>query len=281
MNFSEMILFAFSAVFVCIGMTGWYGRLIGNWKLRKDKTVVLVFTFLPIIAIAIILYTLRYLASFDVADDFLYILFYLLLGIAWVHLGLKLIFRLFDLSWTDDALNNNNKAALFAISGAYVGLVFIYSGANVGDGPGWWHVIFAGGFGLAAWIILGIFIGKITQVFERITVDRDINCGIRTGFYFLASGVILGKASAGDWVSFSRTILELSAGWPAIILALLAVIVEHQYVNLTMNDEGSRNNYSLSRSVFWAIVYIVLAVFSTVLFPLFDNLAYGNVPISF
>jgi len=175
-------------------------------------------------------------------------MFYLLLGLTWVHLGLKLIFRFFDLSWIDDALNNNNKAALFTISGAYIGLILMYS-ANIGNVQVWRCILFAGGLGLVAWILTGILIGKITQVFERITIDRDINCGIRMGFYFIASGIILGNASAGDWSSFSRMMFEFSAGWPAIILAFLAIIVERQYVNLTLNYEGSRNNHSLEGAV--------------------------------
>ena len=169
------------------------------------------------------------------------------------------------------------KAALSAISGAFIGSVLIYSGANIGDGPGWWCVIFAGGLGLAAWILLGVLIGKITQVFERITVDRDINCGIRMGFYFLASGIILGRASAGDWTSFSMTILEFSAGWPVLILALLTIVIERYYMKIYGNPEDGYNNHLVS-AVFLGVLYIIMAVLSVVIYPLPENPAYGSIP---
>ncbi|NLX63849.1 MAG: hypothetical protein GX022_03590 [Clostridiaceae bacterium] len=270
----ERIIFIYSAGLALVGIFDWYKRIKEVREIRLNKTAILILSFLPVLASLIILYILRNQASFDVVDNFIYIVFYLSIGLVWIRLGLVLIFLFFDLSWIDDVLNNNNKAALFAISGAYIGTALIYSGANIGDGPGWWCVLFAGGLGLTAWILLGILIDKVTQVFERITVRRDINCGIRTGFYFLASGVILGRASAGDWTSFSMTILEFSAGWPVLILALLTIIIERYYMKVSRSQEDEHNY--LFNSVFLGVLYIILAVFSVVIQPFPENPSYGS-----
>lgn len=222
MDFAEFILLVFSIFYTGVSISSWYKKLQEVEPVRRDKVIKYVMTFLPIASFFIILFTLKVLASFDVVNDFIYIIFYILLGYSWTFLGLLFVFRFFDISWVDDVLNLNNKAALYTVSGAFLGIVLIYSGANIGDGPGWWCVIFAGGLGIITWFLLGRLVHSVTDVFERITVDRDINCGFRTGAYLLASGIILARASAGDWTSFSSTVVEFLVGWPVLLLTALA-----------------------------------------------------------
>jgi len=207
----------------------WYGRLFNNRLFRRDKIAIWMLGLLPVVSLLIILYTVKFLASFDVVNNLFYIMFYVILGCAWTFAGIILVFYFFDLSWTDDILNLNNKSALFAFCGAILGLVLIYSGANVGDGPGSWCVIFAGGLGIVSWFLLGRLVHHFTEVFERITIDRDINCGIRMGTYFLSSGLILARASAGDWTSFYSTIIEFLVGWPVLPLTILVIAVERYF----------------------------------------------------
>ncbi|NLO41127.1 MAG: hypothetical protein GX115_16870 [Ruminiclostridium sp.] len=274
MDSFELVLFLLSGFVACRGLFRWYVRLAEMWPDDRNKTTKYIFGFLPVVAFAIIVFTLTVLASFDVVDSSFYILFYILLGFAWVFLGLTLVFQFLDLSWIDDVLSLSNKAALYSITGAFLGLVIIYSGANVGDGPGWWCVVFAGGFGLVAWIFLGRVVNIFTQVLERISVERDIPCGIRFGFYLLASGIILGRASAGDWTSFAMTIVEFYVGWPVIPLTFLAIMVERYY---TAKSRENRNENAITGSVFWGCIYVILAVFSVIMYPLIENPMYGNV----
>lgn len=272
----ELFIFLFSSYLTIKGLVGWYRRLASAWPPNEHKTTQFVLGLLPVLSFILIIFTLRFLASFDVVNDFFYIIFYVLFGFAWVFYGIKLVFSFFDLSWVDDAVNLRNKAALFSITGAFLGLVLIYCGANIGDGPGWWCVLFAGGLGLIAWFLLGIAINSFTQVFERISVERDIYSGIRFGFYLLASGLILGRASAGDWTSFSSTIVEFFVGWPAIILALLAGLIERYYIRKANSRERVHSN-PLFGSIFWGILYLFFAVFSIMLYPLVENPMYGFV----
>lgn len=274
----EFLIFIFSGYYSLNSIFRWYRRLGSMWPSGQYKTLKLTFGFLPAVSYAMILYTLKVLASFDVVGAFIYILFYIFLGFAWIFAGLYLVFMSFDLSWIDDAVENKNKAAMFAVTGAFLGLTIIYSGANVGDGPGWWCVLFAGGLGLIAWILLGILMNKFSGIFERISVERDIYCGIRFGCYLLASGIILGRASAGDWTSFSVTIVEFLVGWPVLPLTVLAIFIERFYINSAKSRERINNNYLLS-SIYWGIIYVIIAVLCVMMFPLVENPAYDNLPV--
>lgn len=278
MDSTEFFIFIISGYYSLTSIYNWYRRSGGVWPAEQYNTIKLTFGFLPAISFAIIIVTLKVLASFDVVENFIYIIFYIFLGFAWIFIGLKIIFFFFDLSWIDDALENKNKAALFAISGAFLGLTIIYSGANVGDGPGWWCVIFAGGLGLISWILLGLLMNKFTGVFERISVERNIFCGVRFGFYLTASGIILGRASAGDWTSFSMTIVEFLVGWPVLLLTLLAILIERFYINKEKSLMGADNNNMIS-SIYLGIIYILIAVICIVMFPLVENPAYDNLPV--
>lgn len=276
MSFSELMVFIFSGYISIRRMINWYGKLPGIGPVRRDKTTKYVMALLPLVSLFIIVYTLKVLASFDVVNDLFYIIFYVLLGYAWTFLGMSAVFFFFDISWLDDVLYLSNRAALFPVAGAFLGLVTIYSGANIGDGPGWWCVIFAGGLGLISWFLLGRLVNSFTQVFERITVDRDVYCGIRFGAYLLASGIILARASAGDWTSFYHTVVEFLVGWPVLLLTALAILVERYYVRKAKLSESLSDTY-LFGSLYWGIVYILLAVISAVIFPLVENPIYDNV----
>jgi hypothetical protein len=207
------------------------------------------------------LYTLKVLASFDVVDATEYIILYVFLGYAWLWLGMLSMSCFFDLSWIDDALHLDNKAALPAIAGGFLGLTVIYSGANIGDGPGWWCVVFAGGIGFVTWLFLGIGICRADEVSERITVERDLGCGIRFGCYLLASGIIIGRASGGDWTSFYMTIVEfydVYDRWPVLFLAALEAVVERFYLKLGKAGGGD----TVKSSIFWGAFYVLFSIIS-------------------
>ena len=252
----EFIIFAVSIIFAFLFLKEWFGAPYSAWPAERYKLVHQVFGFLPFVSVLIILYVLKNLASFDVVDDTFYIIFYILLGITFISFGLKMVTYYFDISWQDDAVNLNNKAALCVILGAFLGLTFIYSGANIGDGPGWWCVLFAGALGLITFLILGFVIAGLLKVSEKITIDRDISTGIRFGFYLCASGIILGKACSGDWTSFYMTVIEFFRGWPVLYLTIAVAVSENFY----KNKKSSNYSYSL----ILGFLYIAFSVASLV-----------------
>jgi len=271
----EFLIF-FVSIFCSFGfLVKWYMPLFSKRPLNRNKSVRYVLGLLPIGSLGIILFTLKMLASFDVVNSFFYISMYMVLGLAGLFLGVTLMSCIFDLSWLDDALNLNNKAALIAVVGGFLGLTLIYSGANIGNGPGWWCVVFTGGLGLVAWLVLGLVINSCTKTFERITVERDIGCGIRFGFYLLASGIILARACAGDWTSFSVTLFEFMDGWPVLVLAGILILVELYYIH---RAKLNKTNNAIFGSIFLGVAFIVIAIAIVYLMPpTSENPIYGAV----
>jgi uncharacterized membrane protein YjfL (UPF0719 family) len=123
------------------------------------------------------------------------------------------------LSFRDDALERDNDAAGLAVSGSLLGTTFAFAGANIGDGPGWWVVVFCAALAGVTMILLWIIGSQITRVQEFITVDRDIASGWRAAGFFIGTGLILGRAVAGDWHSAQATVSDfIVRGCPVLIL---------------------------------------------------------------
>ncbi|MFD2305350.1 hypothetical protein [Enterococcus termitis] len=214
---------------------------------------------LPAIPILLYLYTLRTVASWDVVGEMAYIIMYLFLGIAWLALSFDGMLLLWSFSYEDDVLMSKNKAALILMTGAIVGSSLIYAGANIGDGPGWWTVVFAGGLGTVSWLVLGMLINQTTTIIESITMEYDTNSAIRFSTYLAASGVILARASSGDWTSFSMTVKEFMVGWPVLPLAGLVILIERFIFKpqTTNTDEGNTKIMSIGVSVCYILYAIV------------------------
>ncbi|WP_128658180.1 DUF350 domain-containing protein [Paenibacillus sp. 598K] len=244
----------------------WYYKILRLWPRSHNVTGRLVLGALPILSFILLLRTLQSLASYDVVDNALFIVFYLLLGFLCLAFGSMMTRMRLDLSWEDDALRLGNRAALAAYACAFMGMTMIYLGANIGDGPGWWSVVFAGGLGFAAWLALAGLFNKYAYVSERITVERNISTGIRFGAYLLASGILLGRASSGDWTSWWMTIVEFLAGWPVLLLTLWALQVERADASRS-HDRGSRHDQTLPTALIWAVLYIAFAIVSVMLLP--------------
>jgi len=261
----EILLFYVSMVLSLVFLRNWYRSLFALWPLNHRGIERAALGVLPVFSLLIILYTLLALASFDVVDSPVYIILYIVFGFAWLYLGTLIMSGLFDLSWRDDILGGGNKAALFSFLGGFLAATLIYSGANIGDGPGWWCVAFAGGLGMVAWAALALLFDRATQVFERVTVGRDVACGIRLGCFLLAGGLLFGRASAGDWTSASMTVVEFGAGWPVLPLAVLATAIERAHINASKKENAAI--MPLSVSVFVGLLFLAIAVFSVILLP--------------
>ncbi|MDZ4199651.1 MAG: hypothetical protein U1E27_10260, partial [Kiritimatiellia bacterium] len=64
--------------------------------------------------------------------------------------------------------------------------------------------------------------------------------GRRWAGFLLGAGLLLGRASAGDWTSVDATFVEFFRdGWPVLVLLALAVVAERILGALTAeNPEG-------------------------------------------
>jgi hypothetical protein len=169
---------------------------------------------------------LRAAAAPDVRGAPGYLLLYFVLGLAWLRTA-EALFVYAGVSVRDDVIERRNTAAVPAVAGALIGVTCCYGGANVGAGPGWWVVVFSAA--LATAVLAGIWLAadQLAGVNDIVTIDRDPAAGVRLGGLLAATGLILGRAVAGDWHSVSATVADLGrVGWPVVPLTVAALAIE-------------------------------------------------------
>jgi uncharacterized membrane protein YjfL (UPF0719 family) len=211
----------------------------------------------PLICAALLLYVLRNLASRDVRDAPQYILLYLLMGAAWVGMAAKFL-PLFGLSARDDVIERGNSAAAQAIGGALIGLTLCFAGGNIGNGPGWWVVVFSAALSTGTFFLLWALLHRFTHLADTVTIERDPASGIRLSGYFIGSGMILGNAVAGDWVSAEATVYDfLKVGWPVLLLWAAAALLEKTFRPTQERPAPSRLSHGLAPMA----AYLALAAF--------------------
>jgi hypothetical protein len=129
-------------------------------------------------------------------------------------------------SLRDDIGEQDNRAAVPVMFGALFGLMACYAGSNIGDGPGWWCVVWAGGLATFTWFIAVGLLASKGQMADTITIERDSAAGFRLMGFMLAAGIICGRGAAGDWTDAFTTVIEFGAAWPIIPLLLFAINAE-------------------------------------------------------
>lgn len=255
MSVGEVVLTLMSAIFAAVMWVRWYLVPAGLQRLGAPRTGWVALHAAPAVCLGLLLIVLRTAASHDVRDDIRYLGMYLALGAAWVAAA-ALLLPVVGLSVRDDVHERANPAAAYAIAGALIGATFAYAGGNVGDGPGWWVVLFSSGLATLALYALWLVFEQFTDISDQVTIERDPASGLRLGALLIACGLILGRAAGGDWVSAGATVNDfVRVGFPAVGLLAIAVIVE-----MRARPTLARPTPSV---VQWgavpAVVYVVLA----------------------
>jgi uncharacterized membrane protein YjfL (UPF0719 family) len=214
---------------VFIGVWGWKQWLAGllflNPLSRRPAAQLLVWLVPPLSGVAMFL-VLAQFASHDVSNNPVYMFFYMVMWLAWTGIWNRILPYL-GLSCRDDALERSNAAAALAVGGGLLGVTLGFAGANIGNGPGWWVVVFCGLLATAVPLVLWLIDNSVTDVIEAITIDRDAASGWRTAGFFIASGLILGRAVAGDWHSADQTVSDfILRGWPVLVVWGLTVLLD-------------------------------------------------------
>lgn len=183
----------------------------------------------PLLCAAVLAAVLRLYSSSDVQDSPVYITFYMVMGAAWVGFASRFL-GLFGLSARDDVIERANPAAAYAIGGALLGITLCFAGGNIGNGPGWWVVVFSAALSTLAFFLLWALLHRFTGLADSVTIDRDPASGLRLAGYFIGAGLILGRAVAGDWVSVEATVLDfVQTAWPVLLLWVAAVLLERTF----------------------------------------------------
>jgi len=154
------------------------------------------------------------------------VIFLTVAGVFWFAIATKL-FAWLGLSLRDDAVERGNVAALAALCGALSAVAAIYAGGSVGEGPSYLNNIFSAGLGTAGLFALWILLELGGNVSMSIAEERDLASGLRLCGFLLATGLVLGRAVAGDWHSMAATTRDfIRDGWPAAVLCAVALPVE-------------------------------------------------------
>jgi uncharacterized membrane protein YhaH (DUF805 family) len=131
------------------------------------------------------------------------------------------------LSTLDGFVRRPNAAAGWAVAGLWLATGVVNAGANIGRGDTIDTTLSPLALGLATLMLLVGALSAATGRFRAVRLDRDPPAGVRLAGMFVAWGLVLGRAVAGDWESALRTWEDfLVYGWPVLVLLAVAVPVE-------------------------------------------------------
>src|SRR5207245_2703107 len=119
----------------------WYGSIFSVNRLAsrmRDRAALLT---VPISCIGLLLLVLRLAASSDVQTDPFCLSFYVALGAGWLGVA-TFVFPLLGISVRDEVVERHNPSASWALSGALIAVTLCFAGANIGNGPGPYAVLF-------------------------------------------------------------------------------------------------------------------------------------------
>jgi len=226
MSGDELALTAISAVIAFVIWGRWYAQPARIERLGAPHGGWPVLRLAPALCLAILLLVLRTLASHDVREDPRYLAMYTAFGAAWVAASMVFMPAV-GLDVRDDVHERGNPAAAYAASGALIGTTLAFAGGNIGDGPGWWVVLFSSGLATLGLYLLWTLLEQFAHVSEHVTVERDVAAGLRLAGFLIAGGLVLGRAAAGDWVSASATLVDFArVAAPALGLLAIAIPLE-------------------------------------------------------
>lgn len=223
------VLLASTLLAVAVGLP-WYTRLLRRAlvPLKALLGTRLLLGVLPVVLLSALAVTLTMGAAREVQRNGEYLFLFTAVGASWL-VGLSWAVGWLGIHMGDDALERNNLAAAIAVSGALTGGMLVYAGANLGEGDTIWTTI--GPALLATISILGLWAAHqmLSGATDAITLDRDLASGIRFAGMTLGTGLVIGRAAAGDYLSALATVHDLWAqGWPAVPIAALGVFIQRK-----------------------------------------------------
>jgi hypothetical protein len=245
-----------AAVFVVGAFAAWSWRVLGVGAFRRhriERWPLLVF---PALGIAGMVWTLRYWADPRVWEpDASYFLWFTCVGLGWMFAASQLC-GLFNLILFQDALVGQNRAAIWAGGGAILAASIIYAGGNIGNGDDAMTTFVSAALAAIGWLVSWWMFEWISRISEAISLDRDFAAGIRLAGMLVATSLILGRAVAGNWISFGDTIHDyLHEGWPAFVVVPIAAAFDRFFQPSRMKPARA----TFTCGVLPALVYLFAA----------------------
>jgi len=202
----------------------WGIRLVRWAEIRRSGPAVRVAIATLAACIAVLAGVLSTMAASDVVRSPAYVLMYLTVGLAWIRMA-ETGFAFAGVSLREDGAERRNRAALTAWAGGLMAVTLCYAGANVGEGPGWWVVVFSAALATAGLFACWLVLGRVTSVIDAVTIDRDPAAGLRLGAFLVACALVAGRAVAGDWASAAQTIRDAAHELPALALVVIVAVL--------------------------------------------------------
>lgn len=254
MSGDEVVVLALAAMISVVTWWRWYrGAFVNTLVIRNASRFIIVAT--PIVCAICLFAVLRCWAASDVRDSGTYLFFYMVIGAAWLGVCSGL-FPFIGICTRDDAAERQNVAAAWASAGALAGATFCFAGGNIGNGPGWWIVIFSALLSTSSFFVLWALFEWITDVSESITVERDSGTGLLLAGLLCGTGIVLGRAVAGDWISASATVKDfIWIGWPVLALVGVAAVIE-RFSRVYLN----RRPASVLFGIVFGGIYLVVSI---------------------
>lgn len=248
----------FVAIVSTLISTIYWGRwfyVVGqtNWLIRPHRRFAVLFLCL-VACIALNFATLRTSADPIVRDSPAYIfLFMMVSGVALA--SVTIVGNVIGVNAIDDAIRRSNSAAVVAICGVWIGTSLIVSGANIGRGDTIATTIGPMALGVATLVVLWAVFAVIVGM-SSIIVDRDLPSALRLAGLLIAWGLILGRATAGDWESVERTWHDFAVqGWPCAVLLLVTLPIAWR-----LRPSVQRRLPSFAIGVLPAFAYLLVAL---------------------
>jgi len=235
------IVFVFAAALVFLHLTNiWKSFAIPSCSLRPSRVPAILHSVLLLVCTVILIFVLTQWADREVRSDATWIFFYLAFSLALI-LAAQEIFALLGVSWRDDFVERRNVSAAIAVVGFTLGVTFCVAGANIGNGPGWWVVLVCAVLSIGALLGAWMTLNWIARVAETITIERDVDAGIRVGGFLVTGGIIFGISVSGDWQSVEVTVADfIRSAWPVAVLLIAVSIYERalQRRSLSKREPG-------------------------------------------
>jgi hypothetical protein len=226
MSQDENLLVIASACAALLSWGYWFAVVLQPGRLTARTGIRTALLVCPLAAMALLFTDLTTLAAPDVRGVPLYESLYMLFGAGWVGL-FAFLARRAGIDLRDDALERRNAAATWALSGGVVGLTLCFAGSNIGAGPGWWVVLFCAAVSTASLVLVWWGLHLMAGTPEVITVGREISAGVRVAGLLVATGLVFGRAAAGDWQGWVQALVSYGAvAWMGAALAVVGMLVE-------------------------------------------------------
>jgi len=205
----------------------WYADLIRVAALHRNRNQRMALAVLPLLCCLALIGALAIAAARDVRESPFWILYYTVLGAAWVGMSMESA-KLLGIDVRDDVLERRNSAALWVSLASLVSFTLCYAGGNIGEGPGAEAVVVSAGLAtvceLALWLAFELCTSYASS--ERVTVDHDGQAAVRLCGMLLCNGVILGMAASGSWIPDDLIPSFAKAAWPALVVTATGIVVE-------------------------------------------------------